>query len=740
MKRLFTIAFLSLAFFSAFQVFGQAPVCHSVTAGSLTYNQDFNTLSNTGTSSVVPAGFGFAETGTNANLLYTAGTGSSATGDTYSFGSTASTERAFGGIQSGSLLAFVGACFVNNTGSVISSASITYDGEQWRIGALGRLDRLDFQYSTDATSLTTGTWTDVDALDFIAPVTSGSNPLDGNAAANRTAGINSTITSLSVANGATFYIRYFDFNATNSDDGLGIDNFSLTVTVPSPGVISWTEQFPSASESTGVANFTVQRTGGSSGTVMVDVTPSGLGATGGAACTGTVDFVDTPFTLTFNDGETSKPVNIQVCNDALFEGNEVFNMILSNPTNGATLGSPFISQYTILDDDIPSVQMSAAAYSGDEGTNVTVTITRTGATNASADVNYSTSGGTSTAGTCGTAGADYVPQSGTANFGIGVTQISLDIVLCGDLFSENPAETFNFNIDSAISATVGSPATATVTIRDAATQFTNTANILIPSGGNGSIYPSTIAVSGFSTIISGLRVTLAGLTHTSPDDLRVLLVSPTGQSMVIMSGTGGLNDLNDTTITFEDFAASGLPDNTAISNGQNYKPTGCGTIDPFPAPAPGSGYALPGCPPPVSPGGAPTLATTFGGFNPNGNWSLYLVDSGLNPVAAGGNSLSGWGLQFFGPTAANVSLNGRVMTANGQGIRDAVVTIDGGGLSAPRRMRTVTFGYFRFDDLSSGQTYIVTVNSRRYAFAVPTRLVTLEDNVSDFDFAAEPRD
>lgn len=740
MKRLFTIAFISLAFFSAFQTSAQTPVPMASQPG-LSYTENFSDIANW--TNGFAAGVGANRFG-SVGLLNGVGIPNPQRVTTTSVVFVSGTS---GGLQRGSSAG-------NPPGTIVLLAT----------GATDNLSSVAIDFFMDFSGVNAGTlsfdWASVNnttgdrnASFRVYATVDGNNfvEVSGAEVLNFTNNLPSNGSRINVAlpaifnNNANARLRLYIYNGTGGTTGsrpkISVDNLNVTASaIANPGVISWTEQFPSASESTGVANFTVQRTGGSSGTVMVDVTPSGLGATGGAACTGTVDFVDTPFTLTFNDGETSKPVNIQVCNDALFEGNEVFNMILSNPTNGATLGSPFISQYTILDDDIPSVQMSAAAYSGDEGTNVTVTITRTGATNASADVNYSTSGGTSTAGTCGTAGADYVPQSGTANFGIGVTQISLDIVLCGDLYSENPAETFNFNIDSAISATVGSPATATVTIRDAATQFTNTANILIPSGGNGSIYPSTIAVSGFSTIISGLRVTLAGLTHTSPDDLRVLLVSPTGQSMVIMSGTGGLNDLNDTTITFEDFAASGLPDNTAISNGQNYKPTGCGTIDPFPAPAPGSGYALPGCPPPVSPGGAPTLATTFGGFNPNGNWSLYLVDSGLNPVAAGGNSLSGWGLQFFGPTAANVSLNGRVMTANGQGIRDAVVTIDGDGLSAPRRMRTVTFGYFRFDDLSSGQTYIVTVNSRRYAFAVPTRLVTLEDNVSDFDFAAEPRD
>lgn len=194
------------------------------------YTEDFNSLANSGTSSTVPNGWHFVETGTNANTIYTAGTGSSNTGDTYSFGASGSSERAFGGLLSGSLVPAIGASFTNNTGATINEITITYTGEQWRLGATGRTDRLDFQMSTDATSLTNGTWADHDALDFNGPVSTGTTgALDGNAEANRTQ-ISHTITELNIANGATFWIRWTDFNASGADDGLAIDDFSLTPT------------------------------------------------------------------------------------------------------------------------------------------------------------------------------------------------------------------------------------------------------------------------------------------------------------------------------------------------------------------------------------------------------------------------------------------------------------------------------------------------------------------------------
>lgn len=198
----------------------------SLTSLGTSYLQNFNTLATSGTSDVMPDGWSFSETGANANAMYTAGDGSSNSGDTYSFG--IGSDRALGSVQSGSLLAAIGACFTNNTGQTITSLDISFTGEQWRLGTTGRADRLDFQYSTDATSLTTGSWFHVDALDFSSPnTTAATGALDGNAAANRTA-ISASITGLSLASGATVFVRWTDFNASGTDDGLAIDDFSLT--------------------------------------------------------------------------------------------------------------------------------------------------------------------------------------------------------------------------------------------------------------------------------------------------------------------------------------------------------------------------------------------------------------------------------------------------------------------------------------------------------------------------------
>ncbi len=203
-----------------------APVSLASTGVAVTEN--FNSLASSGTSSTVPPGWALSEAGTNANTTYDAGTGSGTAGNTYSFGAASNAERAFGGLQSGSLIPTIGACFQNNTGSTLTSLDIAFVGEQWRLGTTGRADRLDFEYSLDASSLTTGTWTGVDSLDFSSPTTTGAaGALDGNVAPNRTA-VSASITSLSIPSGAIFFIRWTDFNASGADDGLSVDDFSLT--------------------------------------------------------------------------------------------------------------------------------------------------------------------------------------------------------------------------------------------------------------------------------------------------------------------------------------------------------------------------------------------------------------------------------------------------------------------------------------------------------------------------------
>lgn len=200
----------------------------------LNYSQDFDSLASSGTSAALPAGWYFLEDGPNANLIYNTGNGSSNQGDTYSFGLAASTERALGGLQSSNILPQFGFWMSNNTGNTINAIVVSYTGEQWRLGTAGRSDTLSFQYSLDATTLTTGNWISLGALDFSSPTIAGpTGALDGNLTANRTS-VSALINGLNIPVGATIFFRWNDINATGADDGLSIDDLSLVITTAIP--------------------------------------------------------------------------------------------------------------------------------------------------------------------------------------------------------------------------------------------------------------------------------------------------------------------------------------------------------------------------------------------------------------------------------------------------------------------------------------------------------------------------
>ena len=95
-----------------------------------------------------------------------------------------------------------------------------------------------------------------------------------------------------------------------------------------------------------------------------------------------------------------------------------------------------------------------------------------------------------------------------------------------------------------------------------------------------------------------------------------------------------------------------------------------------------------------------------------------------------------WSGFAFGPTAADATVSGRVITAGGNGIRSVRVTLSGGPLTTPRHAISGSFGYFTFTDIPVGHTYVVTVHAKLYTFAQPSRAISLLDNVTDIEFVA----
>ena len=147
----------------------------------------------------------------------------------------------------------------------------------------------------------------------------------------------------------------------------------------------------------------------------------------------------------------------------------------------------------------------------------------------------------------------------------------------------------------------------------------------------------------------------------------------------------------------------------------------------------------------ISTGGAYGMeqsVTASGGGNSNA--TVYTLVGTTGQPAAGFRSASGsyvarggfW--QSISPTqpGANVSISGRVFAGGGRGITNARVTLSGGNLTTPIVVLTGRYGSFRFENIQSGQTYTVSVLSRRFSFTQPSQMISLTDNITDIVFQA----
>jgi subtilisin-like proprotein convertase family protein len=160
--------------------------------------------------------------------------------------------------------------------------------------------------------------------------------------------------------------------------------------------------------------------------------------------------------------------------------------------------------------------------------------------------------------------------------------------------------------------------------------FSSQAAISIPGSGTATPYPSTITVKGLKQGKTlDVNVILHGYSENVPDDIDILLVSPSGQTAVIMSDVGAAQAVNGITLTLDDAAANSLPDSALLTSG-TFRPTNAdsGIPDLFPAPAPTAN--------------GNSALSVFNGSNPNGVWQLYVNDAPGN----GPGSIASWSLDI----------------------------------------------------------------------------------------------
>jgi CSLREA domain-containing protein len=260
-------------------------------------------------------------------------------------------------------------------------------------------------------------------------------------------------------------------------------NDSATVTIIDPAGARFTAaSYTRADEQNGATiTVTVERFGDITQPFSVDYEISEC-ATAGCATQGDDYYrlAGTTGTLTWpadnNPGGATKTFSINVQADTLIEGDETFNLALSNPQVGTgpatTAGQLGLAEATgiIPDDDyrFQIVEVSPLAV-GESATQATVTVQRVGSTRGAASVQYATADGTATAGSDYTAAAPASTLTwadatgGNKTFNVAVTADAVDELDETFTVTLGSAST---NLSGEASAISGSPLTVSITDDD----------------------------------------------------------------------------------------------------------------------------------------------------------------------------------------------------------------------------------------------------------------------------------
>jgi CSLREA domain-containing protein len=233
----------------------------------------------------------------------------------------------------------------------------------------------------------------------------------------------------------------------------------------------------SVSENNGPAVITISRVNGSVGVTTVNIATSDGTATAGS------DYTAVSQTVTFNDGDTSKTVNIPITDDLFNEPNETVNLTLSTVTGTGALGSPSTAVLTINDNDPAGgyVKFSAPNYNVNEGDVATITVQRVGTLTQAITVDYATSDDSDPAlmvlckptpgNTIASSRCDFTSAFGRLSWAAGDgSDKTFKVMTTQDSYVEGP-ETFTLTLSNlTASAAFSGPSTESVTINDDAVE------------------------------------------------------------------------------------------------------------------------------------------------------------------------------------------------------------------------------------------------------------------------------
>jgi hypothetical protein len=133
-------------------------------------------------------------------------------------------------------------------------------------------------------------------------------------------------------------------------------------------------------------------------------------------------------------------------------------------------------------------------------------------------------------------------------------------------------------------------------------------------------------------------------------------------------------------------------------------------------------------------GGAPS---TGGDFRVEGSVGQALAGT----LSAGAQFRLHGGFWFpppLAPTAATVSVSGRVINLRGGSVRRVRVVLTEAATGATRAAQTNPFGFFRFENVEVGRVYTVQAQSRNFHFTPDAHVFSLLEARDDLEFTAVP--
>jgi CSLREA domain-containing protein len=189
------------------------------------------------------------------------------------------------------------------------------------------------------------------------------------------------------------------------------------------------------------------------------------------------DFVQKEETLTFAPGETVKTFNVSIVNDDVAEGEEVFGVVLSNPTD-ATIGDG-VGIGTIRDDDQPSISVSDELHDEVLGRDTKFSVRLSRSSTVPITVQFATADNTAKA------GEDYFAVSGTRTFAPGETLKEIFVTPLDD-DEDEVDETYFVNLSNPTNATLGVASQGVGTLRDDDGPDITAQNARVNEGNSGS--------------------------------------------------------------------------------------------------------------------------------------------------------------------------------------------------------------------------------------------------------------